>query len=109
MITGQAERIVGLERDVTSLIRNATGLDSRLLGRVDKIETFVIPAKAGIYEDVHQVIIGLKPPGFRFKTGMRGICPHALGLENRISMYRILIVCAIIAGVISTVVAVLVD
>ena len=42
------------------------------LGRVDKIEIFVIPAKAGIYEDVHQVIIGLKTPGFRFKTGMTG-------------------------------------
>ena len=42
------------------------------LGRVDKIEIFVIPAFAGIYEDVHQVIIGLKTPGFRFKTGMTG-------------------------------------
>ena len=44
----------------------------KALGRVDKIEIFVIPAKAGIYEDVHQVIIGLKTPGFRFKTGMTG-------------------------------------
>ena len=35
------------------------------LGRVDKIEIFVIPAEAGIYEDVHQVIIGLKTTGFR--------------------------------------------
>ena len=43
-----------------------------VLGRVDKIEVFVIPAKAGIYEDVHQVIIGLKTPGFRLKTGMTG-------------------------------------
>ena len=42
------------------------------MGRVDKIEIFVIPAKAGIYEDVHQVIIGLKTPGFRFKTGVTG-------------------------------------
>ena len=42
------------------------------LGRVDKIEIFVIPAEAGIYKDVHQVIIGLKTPGFRFKTGMTG-------------------------------------
>ena len=39
---------------------------------MDKIEIFVIPAKAGIYEDVHQDIIGLKTPGFRFKTGMTG-------------------------------------
>ena len=44
----------------------------KALGRVDKIEIFVIPAKAGIYGDVHQVIIGLKTPGFRFKTGMTG-------------------------------------
>ena len=47
-------------------------LDGRGLGRVDKIEIFVIPAKAGIYEDLHQDIIGLKTPGFRFKTGMTG-------------------------------------
>ena len=39
---------------------------------MDKIDIFVIPAKAGTYEDVHQVIIGLKTPGFRFKTGMTG-------------------------------------
>ena len=44
----------------------------KALGRVDKIEIFVIPAKAGIFEDMHQVIIGLKTPGFRFKTGMTG-------------------------------------
>ena len=46
------------------------------LGRVDKIEIFVIPAKAGIYEDVYQVIIGLKTPGFRFKDRNDGVFVH---------------------------------
>ena len=53
-----------------------------VLGRVDKIEIFVIPAKAGIYEDVHQVIIGLKTPGFRFKTGMTGYLSTRPNLES---------------------------
>ena len=68
MRVGWCIRILGYREP----LKNPFPFDGGRLGRVDKIEIFVIPAKAGIYEDVHQVIIGLKTPGFRFKTGMTG-------------------------------------